>query len=208
MLRGLASPGECRYGAKAALLDWDAHNSEGRFRAGTSTQFWRPCNSTTGFDGGRLGVLSPADVSAEPASEQLTQPIRRTLPGLRPSRWTLFGSLGHLALGPPLRATPVPEGLPQPGQPAEFEPESEAAVYGRSVGREELQSPIDQVLVASTCHSLRISMAPNPIGGGGTRPRLRGSWRGADPSQPLVARSHSRSIPATFTLAAGSSRGR
>ena len=138
-----------------------------RFRAGTSTQFWRPCNSTTDFDGGRLGVLSPADVSAEPASEQLTQPIRRTLPGLRPSRWTLFGSLGHLALGPPLRATPVPEGLPQPGQPAEFEPESEAAVYGRSVGREELPSPIDQVLVASNCHSLRISMAPKPIGGGG-----------------------------------------
>ena len=103
--------------------------------------------------GAGVRAAYPADTpySAGPAAESLD--------ALRLSRPPRVGSASE--------ATPVPEGLPQPGQPAEFEPESEAAVYGRSVGREELQSPIDQVLVASNCHSLRISMAPKPIGGGG-----------------------------------------
>ncbi len=89
--------------------------------------------------------LAPSG-SAEPTSEKLAQPIRRTLTDLPPSRWTRFGFLAHLALGPHPGRTPVLDGLLQSGQPAELEPESEATAERRSVGREVLHSPIDQVL--------------------------------------------------------------
>jgi len=180
-----------------------------RFRAGTSTQVWRPCNSTTDFDGGRL------------AFSRLPTCQRSRRPSSLPSRYAvLCRACGRVAgrslrlsrpprVGSASEATPVPEGLPQPGQPAEFEPESEAAAYGRSVGREELQIPDRFRYWSPRTATLGVYRWPRSRSAeGGTRPRLRGSWRGADPSQPLVPRSHSRSIPATCTLAAGSSRGR
>ena len=145
--------------------------------------------------GAGVRAAYPADTpySAGPAAESLD--------ALRLSRPPRVGSASE--------ATPVPEGLPQPGQPAEFEPESEAAAYGRSVGREELQIPDRFRYWSPRTATLGVYRWPRSRSAeGGTRPRLRGSWRGADPSQPLVVRSHSRSIPATCTLAAGSSRGR
>ena len=179
-----------------------------RFRAGTSTQVWRPCNSTTDFDGGRLGVLSPADVSAEPASEQLTQPIRRTLPGLRPSRWTLFGSLGHLALGPPLRRRRSPRDCLSPVNLPNLNLSRKQPFTGEASGVRNFNPRSIRYWSPRTATPCVYRWPRSRSAEGGTRPRLRGSWRGADPSQPLVVRSHSRSIPATCTLAAGSSRGR
>jgi hypothetical protein len=88
----------------------------------------------------------PPEVSPEVASKKLAQAIRRALANMRPSRWTDFGLLSHLVLGPCLRAAPVPKELLQSRQPAELEPESEATADWRGIGREVLHSPTDQVL--------------------------------------------------------------
>jgi len=95
--------------------------------------------------GGGLRGLVPSG-SAEPTSEKLAHPIRESPTDLAPSRWTLFGFLPHLVLGPRPRATPALDRLLQSGQPAELEPESEATADWRSIGREVLHPSIDQVL--------------------------------------------------------------
>jgi len=82
-------------------------------------------------------------VSAEPASEQLTQPIRRTLPGLRPSRWTLFGSLGHLALGPPLRRRRSPRDCLSPVNLPNLNLSPKQPLTGEASGGRNFKSPID-----------------------------------------------------------------